>query len=126
MFKILIVSPDSDSLSGLVSGLKERDDVDLTLAESGGIALEMISVAAVDLVAVDEKLGDMTGLEFLKKLLSINPMVNSALANPLPPEEFHEVSEGMGVLVQLPVKPGKDQAEKLVQCLEKVTLKTNQ
>ena len=71
----------------------------------------------VDLVVVNENIGDMTGIEFMKKLLPINPMINSAAVSPLSPEEFHEASEGLGVLMQLPVSPGKLDAENLLQRL---------
>jgi len=60
----------------------------------------------------------MTGIEFMKKLLPINPMINCAAVSPLPPEEFHEASEGLGVLVQLPVAPGKLDAENLLKRLD--------
>jgi hypothetical protein len=59
----------------------------------------------------------MTGIEFMKKLLSINPMINCAAVSLLSPEEFHEASEGLGVLMQLPVSPGKQDAQNLLQRL---------
>ncbi len=120
MLKLLLVTPDNDSLSGLASALAKYDDVDLSWAESGGRALEIISGAAVDLVVMDEKLGDMTGLELAGRLVAVNPMVNCALVSPLPPEEFHEVSEGLGLLAQLPIRPGKEQAKDLLQRLKTV------
>ena len=45
-------------------------------------------------------------------------MINSAAVSPLSPEEFHEASEGLGVLVQLPVDPGKFEAEDLLKRLK--------
>jgi len=117
MFKLLLVSPDKASLSGLASALAEYGDVDLSYAASGEQALDIASEVDIELVITDEKLGDMTGLEFAGRLLPVNPSINCAAVSPLSPENFHDVSEGLGLMAQLPVRPGKEDAEKLMQCL---------
>jgi len=118
MLKLLLVTPDKDSLSGLSSALVEHGDVDLSLAESGKTALDIASGTAIDLVVTDEKLGDMTGLEFAAILLSVNPMINCACVSRLSPEKLHEASEGLGLMAQLPIKPGKEHAEELLERLK--------
>lgn len=117
MMKLLLVSPDKSSLSELASALKEHDDVELLTTESGEKALAMVSESAVDLVVTDEELGDMTGLEFARRLISLNPMINCATVSDLEPERFHEVSEGLGLMDQLPTRPGKEDAERLLRNL---------
>jgi DNA-binding NarL/FixJ family response regulator len=117
MMKFLLVSPDKSSLSELASALKEHDDVELLATESGKKALAMVSESAVDLVVTDEELGDMTGLEFARRLISLNPMINCATVSGLEPERFHEVSEGLGLMDQLPTRPGKEDAERLLRNL---------
>jgi len=117
MIKILLVTSEREPFSEFAAVLKQKDDVELSWAATGQEALEAISDNPVDLVVVNENIGDMTGIEFMKKLLSINPMINSAAVSPLAPEEFHEASEGLGVLMQLPVSPGKLDAENLLQRL---------
>ena len=117
MFKLLMVSPSKDSLSGLASALAEHGDVDLSWAESGERALDIASETAIDLVITDEGLGDMTGLAFADRLLSVNPSINCASVSRLSAEDFHDVSEGLGLMAQLPVRPGKEDAEMLIQCL---------
>ena len=117
MLKLLLVSPDEDSLSGLASALMEDGDVDLSWAESGEKALDIASDTAIDLVVTDESLGDMTGLEFAGRLLSVNPIINCASVSRLSTESFHEVSEGLGLIAQLPIQPGKEDADKLLQHL---------
>jgi CheY-like chemotaxis protein len=117
MMKLLLVSPDKSSLSKLASALKEHDDVELLTTESGKKALAMVSESAVDLVVTDEELGDMTGLEFARRLISLNPMINCATVSGLEPERFHEVSEGLGLMDQLPTRPGKEDAERLLRNL---------
>lgn len=118
MIKILLVTTESGPFSEFVAVLKKKDDVELFWALSGHKALETISSNPLDLVIVNEYIGDMTGIEFIKKLLPINPMINCAAVSPLAPEEFHEASEGLGVLVQLPVVPGEFEAEDLLKRLK--------
>jgi CheY-like chemotaxis protein len=117
MLKLLLVSPNKASLSGLASALVEHGDVDLSWAESGEKALDIASDTAIDLVVTDEGLGDMTGLEFAGRLLSVNPMINCASVSRLSSGNFHEVSEGLGLMAQLPIQPSKEDAEKLLQRL---------
>jgi two-component SAPR family response regulator len=117
MVKILLVTSERDPFSEFAGVLKQKDDVELSRAATGQEALEAISVNPVDLVVVNENIDDMTGIEFMKKLLSINPMINCAAVSLLSPEEFHEASEGLGVLMQLPVSPGKQDAQNLLQRL---------
>lgn len=114
MLKLLLVSPDNNSLSGLASALKEQDDVELSTSESGEKALAMVSKKIFDLVVTDEELGDMTGLAMAKRLISLNPMINCVVVSSMPPDEFHEASEGLGLMDQLPVRPGAEDAEKLL------------
>jgi len=117
MFKLLLVSPDKASLSGLVSAFSEHGDVDFSWVESGEIALNIASDTTFDLVITDEKLDDMTGLELADRLLSVNPRINCASVSRLSPENFHDKSEGLGLMAQLPVQPGKEDAEKLIKRL---------
>ena len=118
MIKLLLVTPDSDPFAEFSSVLLKNNDVELSWAESGRKALDWISGESCDLVIVDEKLGDMTGIELLKNLLAVNPMINSAAVSPLPADAFHEMSEGLGVLVQLPPRPGKKDSENLLNKLK--------
>ncbi|MCK5230878.1 MAG: response regulator [Desulfobulbaceae bacterium] len=120
MIKLLLISPDKDSFSGMDSALSRHNEVETEWAESGNRALELASDIAFDLVVVDENLGDMTGLEFAKRLLPVNPMINCAAVSPLEPKEFHEVSEGFGILMQLPLRPGEQEAEDLLERLGKI------
>jgi len=118
MIKILMVTSERTSFSEFASTLGKNEDVELSWAANGQKALEEISDNPVELVVVNENIGDMTGIELMKKLLPINPMINCACVSPLAPEDFHEASEGLGVLMQLPVNPGKFEAEDLLKRLK--------
>ena len=103
----------------LKSGL-EKNQVQTAWAESGNNAIARIAEESFDLVVTDENLGDMTGLEFIEKVISKKPMVNCAAVSSLLPADFHEASEGLGILMQLPVRPGQEQAEKLLGQLKTI------
>lgn len=120
MIKILLATPDRSSMSDLASTLERHDDVEVSWAQAGKQALAIIKDIAFHLVVANERLGDMTGFEFAEKLTFVNPMVNCALISSLSTERFHEAGEGLGLLAQLPVHPGKQQAEDLLQNLKKI------
>ena len=117
MIRLLFVTPARDSLAGLASALEGKEEVELLWAQSGGKALDMVADTPVDLVVTDEFLGDMTGLELAERMLSVNPMINCAAVSKLSSKQFHEESEGLGLLAQLPAVPDKEQAEELLQRL---------
>jgi len=120
MLKLLLVNRDMDSFSALSSALSGQEDIELDVSPSGEKALEMLSSKAVDLVVADEDLGDMTALELSSRLLKINPMINCAVVSSLPHEEFHEASEGLGIMTQLPKQPGGKDAEELIKTLKHI------
>ena len=72
------------------------------------------------LVIIDANLPDTPPLELVQKLLMVNAMVNTAVISPLAEEEFHEASEGLGVLCRLPLEPGTAEAADLLRKLRKL------
>lgn len=121
MFKLLLVTVNKDAFSDFASALSTHAGVELSWAESGERALDMIANTPVDVVVADEDLGDMKGLKLAYKVISVNPMINCAVASDLSHEDFHEASEGLGLLAQLPLQPGAEQADELVQQLRNIT-----
>jgi len=120
MISILLVSTENDTLSGLASCLKRYNEIEIFRAGSCQTAFDMISEKSFDLAVADENIAGASGLEFAEKLVSVNPMINCAVVSPLSSKDFHEASEGLGVLMQLPVRPDEKQAEMLIKCLKKV------
>jgi DNA-binding NtrC family response regulator len=121
IIKILLVSQDTAAMAAFKAGLEENQ-VQTAWAQSGDNAIAKIDEESFDLVVTDENLGDMTGLECIEKVISIKPMVNCAAITSLLPADFHEASEGLGILMSLPVRPGKEQAEKLLVQLKTILI----
>jgi CheY-like chemotaxis protein len=120
MENLLLVSSDKASLSDLASALEEYKDVEMSWVESGLEALKSVSISDFDLVITDEILSDMTGLELAGKLLSINPMIQCASVTSLSQKEYHEKSEGLGLMDPLPDRPGEKDAERLLRDLRQI------
>ena len=106
MIDILLVCRHKSALSPFHAALAAHG-INITWADSGAMGISMMASSSFDLVAADEHLDDMTGLEFVRKAVSQNPMVNCAAVSSLGSDEFHEASEGLGILMQLPIKPGR-------------------
>ena len=112
---------ESDNFTVLVNALQAHGSVELSQSASGEGALDGLKGEPVDLVVAAEQLPDMSGLEFAEKLVVQNPMVNCALTSSLDEADFHEASEGLGILAQLPEQPDAAQAADLVQKLKLIT-----
>lgn len=106
-------------MSTFKTALDESDSQTTCLA-SGRKALSAVSERVFDLLVTDENLGDMTGLELIESLIATQPMLNCAAVSSLSSEGFHEASEGLGVLMQLPAEPGKKEAYELLEHLIKI------
>jgi len=111
----LMVTSRQNEWSNLARGLETAAGVELLWAESGTAALQAAQTNSFDLILIDEVLEDMPGLDLAKNLIQSDPMLNCALASALSTEAFHEVSEGLGLLAQLPLDPGEPQAHALIQ-----------
>lgn len=124
MLKVLIVTDTPSRFREFMGGLTESG-ADLETAASGRSALELLAANGFHLAVVDRELPDVTGLALVPKLVMADAMLNTALVSDLGPEEFHETSEGLGVLAQLPMNPGKAEAEALRDRLREVTIQLN-
>jgi DNA-binding response OmpR family regulator len=86
--------------------------------DSGNAVLSRLLEKANNLVIVDENLPDMKGRTFVEKLVMKNPMAHCVVASSLSKKNFHDVYEGLGVLMQFPVLPGKKDAHELIKHLQ--------
>jgi two-component SAPR family response regulator len=72
-----------------------------------------VSVAPLAAV-IDEILPDMPGLDLVRRLLPINAMINTVMISALPSEAFHDASEGLGIMAQLPPQPTPEDARTIL------------
>ncbi|BBO67641.1 hypothetical protein DSCA_15710 [Desulfosarcina alkanivorans] len=127
MTQLLLVTPDKANFSELSAEI-EKQGASVIWAASGRQALDMLAETTVDLVLTDETLGDMSGLEFVSRQVAVNPMTNCAAVSSLSAKAYHEASEGLGILMQLPPGPGADDGQRLMTHLNQIlglTARTN-
>ena len=125
MYHYLILTSRRDDFKNFVGGLTqhgEAKEAEVVWEISGEKALRHIAGGKTDVAVVDETLPDMTGIEWIRQAVRINPAVNAVAVSSLSAGDFHEATEGLGVLFQLPVHPDKDQAREVVNRLEKIGL----
>jgi DNA-binding NarL/FixJ family response regulator len=114
MLRIVIATARAEALQAFAEALSSDPEVQLRQAVSGKAALEAIVACYPHLVIIDSALPDMTPLALVQKLLMVNASVNTAVVSSLADEEFHEASEGLGVLCRLPQEPGRGEAPELL------------
>ncbi|WP_163337245.1 hypothetical protein [Desulfopila sp. IMCC35008] len=95
------------------AALKKKNAV-LHRDESGEAVLQRVSTDSIQIVAVDQQLADMGGLDLVVRIAQQYPFVNTALVSTSSENDFHEKTEGLGVLMQLPSPPDGESAEKLI------------
>ena len=76
----------------------------------------------IDLVIMEEVLPDMDAKALVEAVTTQSPMTNCAITGTMDKKKFHDVHEGYGVLMQLPVQPGQDDARNLEDHLKKIRL----
>ncbi len=119
MVQIVLISKETGSLSGWEAIFKEFD-ANVIMTGSCDETLLQCEESRVDLIVADEQVTDMSGIDCIRKMITVNPMLNFAAVSSLPNEMFHEASEGLGVLMQLPVSPGKKEVKKLLDRLRHI------
>ena len=101
MICVLLVSTEKNSLADLKS-VFEENGTRVKWAESCDTVLSMIKNEKFDLIITNETLSYISGIECIEKLILSDPFLNTAAVSSLSPDEFHELSEGLGILMQLP------------------------
>ena len=120
MLNIILASARPEAMPDFVQALTSEAQVHLNQVHSGAQALAAVQAAAPHLVIIDSELPDINPLGLVQKLLLINAMVNTAVISPLAEDQFHEQSEGLGVLSSLPMTPDAGDAAALLRKLRQI------
>ena len=121
MKKILIVTAQKEHFSTFMDGLKQTADVDIATVDSSEKAEKQVAAGLLpDLIVIDETINNVPGLTIARNILMKNAMANQALVSGLSAEDFHEASEGLGIMCQLPPVPDATQAQIVLEILAKM------
>ncbi len=121
--KIVVVTPRKDELQDFAATLEAQDSIALFWAQAFESGLEVVKTETPEVVILDATLSEKDGKDFLMQLLQVNAMINTAVISPLKEADFHERTEGLGVLARLPFNPEAQDAGRLLKKLAAVGLK---
>ncbi len=119
MIRTLLVSKDRTLFSNIEPILSEKQ-FQVEWCETGKIALSISKNKPFDLLIAEEVLPDMTGRSFIESIIQSYPMTNCAVASPQTKKKFHQVYEGLGVLMQLTVMPGRKESLDLINRFSRI------
>jgi len=114
---ILLVADQVEALEELAQSLSTEKEVELLWAHDGETALESVATNSPALVVVDASIGGESGLELIQRLIGVDAFIQTAAVSSLPTDAFHEASEGLGIMAQLPPHPSASDARQLLQTL---------
>jgi DNA-binding response OmpR family regulator len=115
---IYIASPRPDSWQDFKDGLAREPQAVVEAAETGAMVLEMVKSRTPALVVVDSQLPDFKPFDLVLEILKVNAMVQTAVVSSLSDEDFHEQSEGLGIMARIPLNPSAEGAVELVGLLK--------
>lgn len=101
-------------LNDSVSVLKQSK-LNVIQANSETSAMGMLKSRDVDAVIASEQ-----DLPLVKKLVSAFPMVNYALMSSSAPHDFHEITEGYGIFMQLPTSLRQNDVSVMISNLTRI------
>jgi DNA-binding NtrC family response regulator len=125
MTHVLLVSQEKNNFSELETAFS-KNNVTTEWTDTAQNALSKLSEEKFDLFITHEHLSDMTGRKLIENVLFKNAMMNCVVLSALDHKDFHEAYEGLGVLMQFPLVPGKEQAQNLLDHLSHIARISNQ
>ena len=120
MLRIIFAARNYAGFGALVERLREEAAVELLAVSSSSRVEKTLADEEIHLVIAAEQLEDSSGLDCIRKVAQYYPLVHTALCSALAPEDFHESTEGLGVLLQLPLQPGRADAERILARMEQI------
>jgi hypothetical protein len=118
---ILLVSSRREELNLFIQGFDSDGHVNLIQVDTPEEALKIASAKKPVLVVIDGSAGIDSGLDLAKALLKVNAFIYTAILSEMEETLFHEKSEGLGILAQLPSKTDAGHARQLLRLLGQVT-----
>jgi DNA-binding response OmpR family regulator len=124
MTHVLLVSQEKSDFSELETAFSENN-VTAEWTDTAQNALSKLSEEKFDLFITHEHLSDMTGRKLIENVLFKNAMMDCVVLSALDHKDFHETYEGLGVLMQFPLIPGKEQVQNLLDHLSHIARISN-
>ncbi len=117
MWRVLMMTETPPRFTDFAKALQDEGQTECMWADSPEAGMEMAAVQRPDLVVVDECIGGVPGLEWVKRLMAVDAFLNTAVVSSLDESAFHEASEGLGVTLRLSPNPGAEDARNTLSWL---------
>ena len=117
MYKVLLAAAQPETLARLAAGMEEDGRTHIYWAQDDQEVLTLTQELAPQLVVIDGQGREKEAFDLVSKLLTVNAMTNTAVVSAMDEQEFHETSEGLGILMPLPPDPGEELAKGLLDKL---------
>lgn len=101
---VVIVTKRKDALGEFAQGLGKN----IEWTDSAAGVLSRATTPPWQLVVFDTMLPGLDYKKFLVDLLKVNAMLNTVVITDMGEDDFHEDSEGLGVLRAVPINPGRE------------------
>jgi len=110
---VVIVTDRRDALQEFAQGMGK----DVEWLDSAQSVLDRAATPPWQLIVLDAMMPGLDYRKFLMDLLRINAMLNTVVITDMDETEFHEDSEGLGVLCAVPDEPKWDDGVRAINQL---------
>ncbi len=117
---ILLVYNKKDSLKQLQEALEKEEGLNIHTASTIEQAVKLVGDGAVEVAVLDEEINGQSCIDGANALVKANALVNCALVSKLDGHDFHEATEGLGILMPLTSPPTAEDAANLLEKLKKI------
>jgi ActR/RegA family two-component response regulator len=118
---ILLATSRLKDLQSFARALEERRETALVIVGTADAAFQAAERKRPALAVIDRHVNGADATAIARRLLKLNAFIHTAILSDLSEAAFHEASEGLGVLMKLPMKPGAGDAELLMAKLDEMT-----
>ena len=118
MKKVLIVTDQPDRFSQLSVSLEAAEQTSVLWASSAKQALDLAAGGNINFAVVDQNISDMDSFELVRRLITTDVGIDTAVVSNKPEDEFHEAGEGLGIRFQLPPRPMASHASMILDVLQ--------
>ena len=122
MLRVILASRDMESLARFAAGLQQDPQTEMTWVDSAAAALDAVGRGNIDLVVFGLELVDASPVECVNQLIRRNPMINCSMVSGMEHDAFHEATEGLGILMQLPPSPSAEDARALLAKIDSIAV----
>jgi len=112
--KAFLVVSDTSQAALLVENLS-RQGIEAIIQTQANQAIEEFKASPCDLVIVEENLKQISGIEFIQKLIKISWTTGIILISNEDKEVVHQKTEGLGILGHIRTLGDSDELSKLIK-----------